>query len=422
MDEISENEVMQVAQELLAKRQIPSAVYRLQMSKICSFQKAAALAPYLKRLGVEALYSSPYFQAVSGSTHGYDVIAPNRLNPELGTDADFDAFCDALSREGLSHILDLVANHMSATCDNPWWCDVLKQGSASVYASYFDLLPGKKIALPILDQPLAIAIENGDVIFDGSWIVVGNQKLPLKEGTDTSLPLEQLLAMQNYELCHWERSGSYRRFFDIAELAAVRQENPDVFSHYHELALDLAAQGKVQGIRIDHPDGLYEPARYFEDLQALYFLEKLMWAVGERFPDRKPDVDTCLKVVGQLDIQREKPLYLLAEKILQGDETLPENLSVHGTVGYDFLVRLMGVFIDQKNEDAFTNIYAEYAGMVQPPDELLYMQKRDFLLTYLNGELEQLCQILDCQKDALTVLLASFPVYRTYISADEPLS
>ena len=422
MGEISEDEVMVVAKELLEKRQVPSAVYRLQMNQNFPFVKAAELAPYLKQLGIEALYSSPYFEATPGSTHGYDVTAPNRLNPELGTDADFDAFCDALSKEGLGHILDIVANHMSATCHNPWWCDVLKKGSESQYASYFDISPGKKIALPILDAPLSKAIKLGDVTFDGEWICVGLQKLPLKDGTDTSQPLERVLAQQHYELCSWQRSGSYRRFFDIAELAAVRQENPEVFSHYHELALEIATQGKAMGMRIDHPDGLYEPARYFEDLQALYFLEKLMWAVGEKYTDRKPDVDTCLKVVGQLDIQREKPLYLLAEKILHGDETLPENLSIHGTVGYDFLVRLTGVFVDQSNEEEMTRIYVEYSGVTEPPDELLYQQKKAFLKTYLSGELESLANLLDCDKDALSVLLASFPVYRTYVGAKEPLS
>ena len=422
MERISEEVIRAVAEELLSQRQIPSAVYRLQMSYHFPFHKAAELAPYLKKLGIEALYSSPYFAATPESTHGYDVTAPNRLNPELGTDADFDAFCTALSDAGLGHILDFVANHMSATCHNPWWCDVLKKGSDSEYASYFDLSPGKKIALPILDTTLAESIEQGDVTLDGEWVSVGTQKLPLKEGSDLSLPLEKLLAQQHYELTDWRRGGSYRRFFDIAELAAVRQENPEVFSHYHELALDLAMEGKIQGMRIDHPDGLYEPARYFEDLQALYFLEKVIHTLEHRYPDREVDMDACIKVVSAMDVKREKPLYLLAEKILQGDETLPENLSIHGTVGYDFLVRLTGCFVDQAQEEEMTRIYAEYSGVTDPPDEILYQQKKDFLLTYLSGELDQLCEVLPVEKQALIVLLASFPVYRTYISAGKPLS
>ncbi len=417
MEKIGEEVISQVAEELLAKSFVPSAVYRLQMNASFPFRKAASLAPYLKELGIEALYASPYFEAVPDSTHGYDVIAPNRLNPELGTDADFDAFCSALSDAGVGHILDFVANHMSATCHNPWWCDVLRKGSTSEYAEYFDIAPGKKIRLPILERPLAKAIEAGEVVRDGEWIVVDIHRLPLKEGSNLSAPLEALLKEQEYELCYWREGGSYRRFFDIAQLAAIRQENPEVFAHYHQLALDLALEGKVQGLRIDHPDGLYEPVRYFDDLQALYFLEKLIHELEHRYPGDDIDVDKCLTVVSKINLRKEKPLYLLAEKILHDEEELPEELSVHGTVGYDFLVRLTGLFVDQASEDEMERIYVEYSGEVTSAEEMLYQLKKDFLLKYMVGDLKALTACFESDVEAqLIELLSSFPVYRTYIN------
>ncbi|MCP5491849.1 MAG: malto-oligosyltrehalose synthase [Chlamydiales bacterium] len=417
MEKMLEREIAQVADELLKKSFVPSAVYRLQMNADFPFLKAAELAPYLKELGIEALYASPYFEAVPESTHGYDVIAPNRLNPELGTDADFDAFCSALSDAGMGHILDFVANHMSASCYNPWWVDVLKKGPDSEYAEYFDIAPGKKIRLPILKRGLHEAIEQGEVVRDGNWIVVDVHRLPLKESSNLSKPLDKLLDEQHYELCDWKEGGSYRRFFDITQLAAIRQENPEVFAHYHQLALELALQGKIQGMRIDHPDGLYEPVRYFDDLQALYFLEKLIHEIEHRYPGKEVDVDVCLKVISKIDLNQKKPLYLLAEKILHDDEELPEELSVHGTVGYDFLVRLSGLFVKSDEEKEMDRIYAEYSHEITPPEEMLYHLKKTFLLTHMVGELKQLtgCFERDYEKQ-LIELLASFPVYRTYIN------
>lgn len=417
MGKISEDVVWQIANELLEKSFVPSAVYRLQMNADFPFLKAAELAPYLKELGIEALYASPYFEAVPASTHGYDVIAPNRLNPELGTDADFDAFCSALTDAGVGHILDFVANHMSATCHNPWWVDVLKKGADSEFAEYFDIAPGKKIRLPILKRGLLEAIEKGEVERDGNWIVVDVHRLPLKEGSNVSKPLAKLLDEQYYELCDWKEGGSYRRFFDITQLAAIRQENPEVFAYYHQLALELALQGKVQGMRIDHPDGLYEPVRYFDDLQALYFLEKLIHEIERRYSDKEVDVDVCLKVISKIDIKRKKPLYLLAEKILHDDEELPEELSVHGTVGYDFLVRLSGLFVNGKSEEEMDRIYAEYSHEITPPEEMLYQLKKTFLLTHMVGELKQLVACFERDyEQQLIGLLAAFPVYRTYIN------
>jgi (1->4)-alpha-D-glucan 1-alpha-D-glucosylmutase len=189
---------------------IPSATYRLQFSDGFRFEDARRLAPYLHRLGVTDLYASPILKARRGSGHGYDVTDPSRFNPELGTEAGFEALADELKNYGMGLLLDIVPNHMAASLENPWWADVLEKGRESPYAAFFDI----------------------------DWDAPGRGK-----------------------------EISYRRFFDISDLVGVRVEDPRVFEVTHELVLRLVQEGRVTGLRIDHIDGLYDPLGYLSHLQ-----------------------------------------------------------------------------------------------------------------------------------------------------------
>jgi len=189
---------------------IPTAAYRLQFSRRFGFEDARKLVPYLHRLGVTDLYASPILRARQGSSHGYDVTDPSHLNPELGTEAEFEALVQELSSHGMGLLLDIVPNHMAASLENPWWADVLEKGRDSPYAAFFDI----------------------------NWSPPGSRE-----------------------------KISYRRFFDISDLVGVRVEDPRVFEATHALVLRLVREGRVTGLRIDHIDGLYDPLGYLSRLQ-----------------------------------------------------------------------------------------------------------------------------------------------------------
>jgi len=191
---------------------IPISTYRLQFSKRFRFKDAELLVPYLNRLGISDLYASPIFSARRGSTHGYDVTDPTRLNPELGTEEEFDALDRELKRYGMGLLLDIVPNHMAASPENPWWQDVLEKGNHSYYTSFFDM----------------------------NWLAFGKDK---------------------------SKQTGHRRFFDIDDLVGIRVEDPSVFEATHSLIFKLIADDKITGLRIDHIDGLYDPLEYLLRLQ-----------------------------------------------------------------------------------------------------------------------------------------------------------
>ena len=511
-----------------AQPRIPSATYRVQMHKGFTFAQARGIVPYLRDLGISDLYTSPFFQASPGSTHGYDIVDHNHLNPEIGTEADFDAMVAALHEHGMGLVADFVPNHMGiAETTNGWWMDVLENGPSSLTAKCFDIdwHPLKrelenKVLLPILGDQYGRVLERGElkVSFEGGSfylnyfdkrlpinprqygqilslvlaelqaadgsstsgigslhggtyhvselqsIMTQLEKMPPRTATDpahiaerarekevakvrleqlcTDHPqvaaaiahaidtiqgkpgdaksfdrLDALIDSQAYRLSYWRVAAeeiNYRRFFDINQLAAIRVEDKEVFNATHQLVWKLLEKGAVTGLRIDHPDGLYDPREYFR-------------AVQENFA----------RVTGQELPADGKGLYLLGEKILSGEESLREDWAVHGTTGYDFTTHVTQLLVDPAAERSFSETYQGFIQRNVHFPTLVYEKKRQTMTLSLANDINVLGFILnrlsernrlhrDFTLNALTTtvreVVACFPVYRTYLTHGQPPS
>jgi len=254
--------------------------------------------------------------------------------------------------------------------------------------------------------------------------------------------LDRLLAAQVYRLAHWRVSSeeiNYRRFFDINSLAAIRVEDPVVFEEAHRLPLRLLAEGKVTGFRVDHPDGLAYPSRYFQLLQEVHILERAH-ALAERRGEKWDELEPAVREQMALDLRKRgpaspffRPMFVVVEKILGGTEKLPESWAVRGTTGYDFLNQVNGLFVDPAARDLMDRIYTRYIGGRIDFDELVYQKKKLVLYTAMAAEMNLLARQLNriseanrwtrdftlySLRAALIEVIASFPVYRTYISDD----
>lgn len=399
----------------------PRATYRVQLHKDFGFQAATAIVPYLAKLGISHLYCSPYLQARTGSTHGYDVVDQRKISDELGGEGAHRLMCDVLREHGMSHILDVVPNHMTITDRaNAWWWDVLKHGPESHYASYFDIdwdPPEAKlhrtILVPILGDHYGKVLRSGEIKLelDGEQEVVRyfEHVLPVAPGTTAGLTLakvngdaevlHQVLERQHYRLAFWRSAGeelNYRRFFSINDLAALRMDNPDVFDRVHELVLTMVRDGRLEGLRIDHIDGLRDPEGYLTQLRS--------WA---------PEA------------------YIVVEKILEPEENLRSTWPVEGTTGYDFLNEVYGLFVDPAAEGPMTATYERFIDESVDLNELKRDKKLLLMRTELAADIERLTELFAeiCQshrdlrdytrneiRDALRETIAAFPVYRTYVS------
>jgi len=407
---------------------IPRATYRIQFHAGFTLDDAAGLADYLKALGVSHLYASPYLQAAPGSTHGYDVVDPGRINAELGGREAHNRLCRELERYGLGQILDVVPNHMAVTGpENRWWWDVLENGPSSRYAEYFDIdwdspeaRIGKKVLLPVLGDHYGRVLEAGELRLanrQGHFSIrYHDHRFPVSPQTGASLTargdadaavdkintdvdaLDRLLGAQHYRLAYWRTASedlNYRRFFAINELAALRIENEAVFAETHRLILEWLRNGLLDGIRIDHPDGLRDPEQYFQRLR-----------------DMVPDA------------------WIVVEKILHPGEALPETWPVDGTTGYDFLNLAGGLFIDPAGETHLTDFYGVFTGESVDYPALAGENKRQVLKDLLGSDVNRLTEgiMRICERhrrfrdytrrevrEALREVAACFPVYRTYV-------
>ncbi|AHE98727.1 malto-oligosyltrehalose synthase [Thioalkalivibrio paradoxus] len=463
------------------------ATYRLQLHPGFTLDDAAGIVPYLARLGVSHVYLSPFLQAVRGSLHGYDVVDPSRVNDELGGEDARRRLTAALQEAGMGQVLDVVPNHMAVAGDqNPWWWDVLENGPSSRFATFFDVdweaseerWPNK-VLLPVLGDHYGRVLEAGELQLrdDGGLFTLhyhehrfpldpsslrdllyrayghsGIEMLGFLAESCARLPrpqvtargpaerrrrdqrvihlllaaacrkdaealaaiqvevdrlnadpdaLDALLEQQNYRLAWWQTARQdlgYRRFFDIDDLAGLRVEDDQVFQAVHELPIGWVQQGEAQGLRIDHPDGLRDPAQYFQRLRAAC-----------------PDV------------------WIVAEKILEPGEALPEDWPIAGTTGYDFLNRAQGLFVDPRGEEPLTRLCAALTGETVGFPDLVYDCKRQVLRELLGSELHRLTSLFvavcerhrrhrDYTRDqlyrALLEVAACFPVYRSYVTAD----
>jgi (1->4)-alpha-D-glucan 1-alpha-D-glucosylmutase len=478
--------------------QIPLSTYRIQFSPHFGFRKAREIVPYLHDLGISHLYASPIFRARKASTHGYDVLDPNQLNPELGTAAEFEDLVRALQDHHMGWLQDIVPNHMAYDGDNPWLADLLENGSASKFYRFFDIdwnhshpeLKGK-VLTPVLGRPGAQCLENKEVRLaygpEGFSMRYYDLVLPLKAETyglvlslvranlsarqdnqkteaarldaviaaferlpgypqreerrrqiqaaktalerlcrqspriqraiaDTLVSLgngkdnpqshalgDALWSRQVFALAFWKRAVrqiNYRRFFAVNELIALRQEKAAVFNQTHALILKLVRQGWFSGLRVDHIDGLADPAGYLERLR-----------------------------------KKVRAIYLVVEKILSPGELLPAGWPVQGTTGYDFADRLCGLFCQSALAQRFDELYRLWSDDTPAYQEQVFQSKRQFLEQEMAGDLDNLTRLFqkaaagvlseqalpfDRLRLALTAFLAALPVYRTYIDRQGP--
>jgi (1->4)-alpha-D-glucan 1-alpha-D-glucosylmutase len=386
----------------------PGSTYRLQFRPGFGFAEATDLVPFLSDLGITEVYASPILQARRGSEHGYDVTDPLTLNAELGAWSEFDALVSALKRRGMGLVLDIVPNHMAACAENPYWADVLEHGRASEYARWFDIdwdaAPDGKLTLPMLGKPYAEALRDGELRVGmderGPCVRYYEHRLPLAPASRRAVlegePPERILAAQAYRLEYW-RAGrhaiNYRRFFDINELVGVRVEDPRVFAATHSLILRLVREGKVSGLRVDHIDGLRDPLAY---------LRRLAHAVPRRLKD----------------------FYIVVEKVLLGEETLPADWPVRGTTGYDFLHVANAAFVDAPGLERLERIYRGFTGVRDEYEDIVYTQKKRMLAELFPCEMQRLAKRLvavsapglceDECREAIREVTACLPVYRTY--------
>jgi (1->4)-alpha-D-glucan 1-alpha-D-glucosylmutase len=537
-----------VREELLLRaRETPLSTYRVQLHQGFNFRAAAAVVPYLAKLGVSELYASPYLKASPGSTHGYDCVDHQQLNPEVGSTDDHAALCRTLREHGLGQVLDVVPNHMGIERFNPLWFDVLENGPVSMYAKYFDIAwaPVKtelrdKVLLPILGDQYGIVLENGELKLayrDGAFfiqyydhhlplapkqysavlghelkgleaqlgadnahlievqsILTSIEHLPERTDTERTKVIERnrekevikrrlaavveaspevaafvtanveafngtpgnprsfdrldgLLASCSYRLAHWRVAGeeiNYRRFFDINGLAAIRVEDPEVFDEAHARVFDWLREGCINGLRIDHPDGLFDPMAYFLRLQERFLVAR----ARARFQQEHGTDDALWAKVEQHLLERyraelaaepgsplSKALFVVVEKIQGGKERIPEAWAVHGTTGYRFANAVGGLFVQQQAERHLTETYHRFIGEAVDFEELVYQKKLLVLRTAMASELNMLANelnrisemnrrtrdfTLNSLRRALVEFIALFPVYRTYVDDWRP--
>jgi (1->4)-alpha-D-glucan 1-alpha-D-glucosylmutase len=395
----------------------PRATYRFQFHKDFTFADAEALVPYLDELGISHLYASPITTARSGSTHGYDVVDPTRINPELGGEDAFRSLVAALRARNMGVTIDIVPNHMGvAGGENAWWNGVLTHGEDSEFARYFDIDWREKLILPILGDPLAEAIATDALKVeqvDGRYVVeaYGEHRLPIRDEDQATAATDNIAALidrQHYRLASWRVANdelNWRRFFTINDLAGLRAEDPVVIEATHVLYFRLYAEGLIDGVRVDHVDGLTDPAGYCRTLRAR--LDAI-----ERPADAPPG-----------------PAYLVIEKILADGEPLSTDWGVDGTSGYDFMEQVTALLHAPAGAEPLAELWAKTSGRSAnfAPEEL---RARQELLAWQFDAQHRRCveafvalarSTLEC--DGLTTgmlhraierLLWVFPVYRTY--------
>jgi (1->4)-alpha-D-glucan 1-alpha-D-glucosylmutase len=449
----------------------PVATYRIQFNKNFTFGHLNAIIPYLQQLGISTLYASPIFEAAPGSTHGYDVVNPLVINPEIGTLRELEAISKTLRKHNISWLQDIVPNHMAYHQNNKWLMDVLEKGIRSKYVDFFDIIwsapiYNSRVMVPFLGEPFEDALKDGQIkiIFkENSFVFTyGEQFYPLnlhayitilktaeepnelitlliaeakelqqaddnisfgirftelkeqlasiyrhsdtqkfiqasidKINKDVSL-LQQISNEQYYQLCfgqETEKQINFRRFFTVNGLICLNMQLPKVFNKYHELIKSLLDKDIVQGLRLDHIDGLYDPTEYLERLRTLTGNET----------------------------------YIVVEKILEDGEKFPDSWPVQGSTGYDFLAAINNLFTQTENKKAFADFYRELTKEKQPITKAIFNKKSLILYEHMAGELENLyqlfCDLELADQDAIKTndiktVIAKFlircPVYRYY--------
>ncbi len=380
----------------------PRATYRIQFGSGFWFRHAAEIADYLADLGVSHLYASPYLASASG-THGYDVVDHTRLEPRLGGEEAHREMCERLAAHGIAQLLDVVPNHMAISGrENRAWWDVLANGQASRYATFFDIdwraTASDEVNVQIRSRESTRLLGELERLLGEEPAIGEALDAVVAEINASPDDLDEILERQNYRLAFWRAGGrdlTYRRFFDIDTLIGVRVEDEEVFRAVHERVLAWVRDGVADGLRIDHVDGLRDPLGYLERLRA-----------------EAPDA------------------WLLVERILSGDERLPASWPVEGTTGYEFANRATGVLIDPTGAAQLTKLYERFTGRTEPFDALVRDKKLLVLRELLGSDLNRLTALFleVCERhgrhrdytrhelhEVLREALVCMPVYRTYV-------
>lgn len=413
----------------------PVSTYRIQFHKGFTLENLEQVMEYLSGLGISTLYASPIFKSVPGSIHGYDALDAHSIDPEIGTEEQFKSVSSQLHVREIGWLQDIVPNHMAFDPRNRWLGDVMRNGRDSVYASYFDIdwndpsIPGK-LMVPFLGTTKEEAVHNGELklvfrddafqfqYYDALYPCNDNSVTRIKERLKASAddwPLHhqlheleklnenkelllELLDLQHYSFCHWKETEShinYRRFFTVNGLICLNMQDEKVFEDFHRFIFQLLDGGIIDGLRIDHVDGLYDPAQYLERLKT-----------------------------------RSGSTYTVIEKILQKGEDLPSSWKTEGTTGYDFLAAVNSLFNNQQNQDLLLQFYNNFTPTYRSFEQQLRDKKRFILFHHMQGELDNLVGLFlslqvfhqsklnavspDEIKNAIGEFLVHCPVYRYY--------
>lgn len=403
-----------------AGRRTPVSTYRLQLGPDLSFDQAAKQLDYLDGLGVTDLYLSPILQAAPGSTHGYDVVDHTRISEVMGGRAGFERLAEAAHARGMGIVVDVVPNHMGAPTpiyhNRALW-SALKDGPQSPYAAWFDGTDADEddpLLMPVLGARIGTVLADGDITLEyrilpgheaeGEQPVLAyfDHVFPVRAGTE-SLPLPLCVQAQHYRLAYWKVADeelNFRRFFDVDTLVALRVEDPDVFDATHALLLELFHAGHIDAFRIDHPDGLADPRGYMRRLSA---------ATGGA--------------------------WIAAEKILEGEEDMPDDWPVAGTTGYDAAWRIAALHCAPSGYGDLAAVAHAVTGDTPGSlPEVITAAKREITTTSLYAEVYRIATLAHaiCRADimlrdhtfnwisrCITELVIAFDRYRAYVVPGE---
>ena len=446
----------------------PISTYRFQFNKNFRFNDAEKLIPYLQKSGIKTIYASPVFKATKGSLHGYDITDPLQLNPEIGSEEDFERLIRKAKDAGLGWLQDIVPNHMAFSPENPWIYDVLEKGKHSAFYPFFDILENHpdenlhdKLMLPFFGKPLEQLLEDGELsigfdskgfklnYFDNAFpLSIPSYPVLLNAENQTSIPntvaaflgaekkvnqfnenrhrlfldysraegtkiyvddrlaeannnpqkLKKIIGELYYYPSFWkdtEHKINFRRFFTINGLICMNVQHEKVFDITHKQIEVWIEDGTLDGVRVDHIDGLFNPGEY---------LRRLREMAGDK-------------------------TYIIVEKILEKDEPLPGDWPIEGTTGYDFLGMVNNLLTNPDKGPLFYSYYNDWINREHDFDDVFYNKNRFILHKRLKGELNNLtreCLLLDSvnrqemNEDEIKAAIGEFlvfcPVYKIYKS------
>jgi malto-oligosyltrehalose synthase len=407
----------------------PISTLRVQFNAGYTFDDASRDVPAFAALGVSHLYASPIWTAAAGSTHGYDVVDPGTVSDVLGAESGLRRLRDRLAAFDMGLVVDIVPNHMGIGPENRWWYDVLRRGRKSPYARYFDIdwdgnadVPAGKVLLPVLPESLAEMLTRREFsIMHGmtgeSSLARGEARWPLAadapgiaDAPRTPRDWQRVLARQHFHLAHWPLARdalNWRRFFDITTLAAVCVERPEVFEAVHRLVLRLFADGVIDGVRVDHVDGLSDPGAYCRMLRA---------SLREHGRGREP--------------------WIVVEKILMHGERLDARWQTDGTTGYDFMNDVGALLHDANGASELDALWRKATGDARDFDAHVGQARAQLVVERFGSEMARVVKALVALVEAnadgpardlgiaslrrcACALASAFPVYRCYPEGPE---